>query len=197
MEWYTSCSSSSATKAFPPVIPLTLSSEENSLHSSLRCSTIFVPCWTPLASAISKTPELRETMNMNIIYEYMLCSAEKEKHIQCISFSHFLDIKITLIPFPSLPLTRLRTTCIRVHQVQQSGSRRPRGWPPWRQSRIQLQTDQWWCCWPQPGSAVHPKMPEEIIIMTEWVINTIHYKYKSEVMNYLVQPLYRHLQSQF
>lgn len=41
--------------------PLTLSSEENSLQSSLRCSTIFVPCWTPLASAISNTPELRKT----------------------------------------------------------------------------------------------------------------------------------------
>lgn len=46
--------------------PLTLSSEENSLQSSLRCSTIFVPCWTPLASAISNTPELRKTTTENV-----------------------------------------------------------------------------------------------------------------------------------
>lgn len=39
--------------------PFTLSSDENSLQSSLKCSTILVPCWTPLASAISNTPELR------------------------------------------------------------------------------------------------------------------------------------------
>lgn len=64
------------------VIPLTLSSEQNSLQSSLRCSTIFVPCWTPVASAISKAPELRETMTeqsvfviqISLMYIYTLCS---------------------------------------------------------------------------------------------------------------------------
>lgn len=39
--------------------PLTRSSDENSLQSSLRWSTILVPWRTPDASAISNTPELQ------------------------------------------------------------------------------------------------------------------------------------------
>lgn len=63
------------------------------------------------------------------------------------------------IPLYSHSLTHLRTTCIQVHQAQTSECTRPRGQTPWRQSRIQHQTDQWWCCWPPPGSEERPKTP--------------------------------------
>ncbi len=43
---------------FEGCTPLTRSSDENSLQSSLRWSTILVPGRTPEASAISNTPEL-------------------------------------------------------------------------------------------------------------------------------------------
>lgn len=43
---------------FEGCTPLTRSSDENSLQSSLRWSTILVPWRTPEASAISNTPEL-------------------------------------------------------------------------------------------------------------------------------------------
>lgn len=127
--------------------PLTLSSVENSLQSSLRCSTILVPCWTPLASAISNTPELRSGRTERVRGSCVFPLAGfKIKRLSVFA----------LIPIPSFSsLTRPMTTCILVRRAQPTWSRRRHGRPPWRPNRIPPRTDRWWCCWPLPGSAGH------------------------------------------
>lgn len=140
-------------------IPLTLSSAENSLQSSLRCSTILVPGLTPLASAISNTPDLGSrdhtlwcvSFTSNIfkcvtktnlaITPYSRTIHRPTCHLSIPSLSLFILLFLTIpssfhtnqIPSLSIPPsshTHQRTTCIRGCWARLTGSRRPHGQPP-------------------------------------------------------------------